>query len=223
MSSNQTAPSSSTLQGQYAGFISRLIALLIDVLLVTAALIITGLAFQLIVSFFNLDQIFGSTIESMIENSSFLTNLLPILAAAGSFYFVFFIYYISLLTVTGGMTVGKATMGVRVVRMDGTMLTFGRSTRRYVTFLLAALPLFLGLFWVLIDDRRQGWHDKLSSTCVIYDWPAQEDERFLHGIKSRLNYGQATRSRGVDAAGNSDQTSPPTETTETTAVSPTST
>lgn len=223
MSSNQTAPSSSTLQGQYAGFISRLIALLVDVLLVTGALIITGLAIQLIVGFFNLDQIFGSTLESMANNSEFVARLLPILAAAGSFYFIFFVYYITLHTVTGGMTVGKATMGVRVVRMDGKILSFGRCTRRYLTFILAALPLFLGLLWVIIDNRRQGWHDKLSTTCVIYDWPAQEDERFLHGIKSRLNYGQATRNRGVDAADDSDQPTAASEPAKTTAPPQTST
>jgi uncharacterized RDD family membrane protein YckC len=27
---------------------------------------------------------------------------------------------------------------------------------------------FLGYLWILVDDRRQGWHDKLARTLVVY-------------------------------------------------------
>jgi uncharacterized RDD family membrane protein YckC len=37
----------------------------------------------------------------------------------------------------------------------------------------------LGFFWILIDDRRQGWHDKIAGTLVIYTWEAHHEERFL--------------------------------------------
>jgi uncharacterized RDD family membrane protein YckC len=202
MSSNPIAPSNSSLQGQYAGFISRFIAIIVDILLVSAVLLIVSLGATLILQFFHLDNLFSTAISSLAQGRPFLDDLLRILAGLGSFYFVFFLYYIVLHTVSGGLTIGKALMGVRVVRMDGIPLTIGRSTRRYFTFLLAALPLFLGLLWVIIDDRRQGWHDKLSHTCVIYDWPAQEDENFLVRFKNRLRYAQETRGRydaGLDS------------------------
>jgi uncharacterized RDD family membrane protein YckC len=38
---------------------------------------------------------------------------------------------------------------------------------RYAGLYLAALPLGLGLLWILIDRRKQGWHDKLAGTTVI--------------------------------------------------------
>jgi len=38
---------------------------------------------------------------------------------------------------------------------------------RYVGYYLAMLPLFLGIIWVGIDKRKQGWHDKLAGTVVI--------------------------------------------------------
>jgi len=46
--------------------------------------------------------------------------------------------------------------------------------RRAVLALLLALtvtavPLFLGFVWIAIDRRRQGWHDKIAGTLVIYD------------------------------------------------------
>jgi uncharacterized RDD family membrane protein YckC len=45
---------------------------------------------------------------------------------------------------------------------------------------------FLGFLWILIDNRRQGWHDKMAGTCVIYNWPARPDENFL---RKRLDSG----------------------------------
>ena len=44
MNNDQIKPSNSNLQGQYAGFISRMVALLVDLLLVIAVLVIMGLA-----------------------------------------------------------------------------------------------------------------------------------------------------------------------------------
>jgi uncharacterized RDD family membrane protein YckC len=195
MSSSSIAPSNSSLQGQYAGFISRFIAIIIDILLVILVLLIVGLGTQLILQFFRLDTLILSTINSLAQQYPSLGDVIRIFTALGSFYFIFFLYYITLHTVSGGLTIGKVLMGLRVVRMDGEPLSMGRSTRRYVTFLLSALPLFLGLLWVIIDDQRRGWHDKLSNTCVIYDWPAQEDENFLMRVKNRFRYAQETRSR----------------------------
>ncbi|MFN2123029.1 MAG: RDD family protein [Candidatus Promineifilaceae bacterium] len=205
MSSSPIAPSNSSLQGQYAGFISRFIAILVDILLVSAVLLIVGVGINLILRFFRLDELFSSAISSLTQQYPSFADVLRILTALGSFYFIFFLYYITLHTATGGLTIGKVLMGLRVVRMDGEPLSMGRCTRRYFTFLLSAIPLFLGLLWVIIDDRRQGWHDKLSVTCVIYDWPAQEDENFLVRVKNRFRYAQETRNRYTGGSDSSAQ------------------
>ena len=205
MSSQTITPSKSTLQGQYAGFVSRFLAILVDILLVVAAIVIIGLTSQLLLSFFRLDNLLAAAFDNLSQSSGLAQTLLRAVAALGSFYFVFYLYYTLLHSAAAGVTIGKALIGLRVVRMDGLPLTFGRCTRRYVTFLLAALPVFLGLLWVIIDDRRQGWHDKLSNTCVIYDWPAQEDEFFLSRVKNRLRYMQESRRRYGIGSGNSDQ------------------
>ena len=38
---------------------------------------------------------------------------------------------------------------------------------RYLCYYISAIPLFLGLFWVGIDKKKQGWHDKLANTLVV--------------------------------------------------------
>ncbi|MFN2136803.1 MAG: RDD family protein [Candidatus Promineifilaceae bacterium] len=188
-------PSKSSLQGQYAGFASRFSALMIDLLLVLAVSVIVGFTISLILQFFRLDNALSNLLDNLSQHSDFLGQLIRGLTALGSFSFFFFIYYVTFHTAAAGMTIGKALMGVRVVRMNGQPLILTRCIRRYFAFILAALPFFLGLLWVLVDDRRQGWHDKLSDTCVIYDWPAREDENMLYGLRTRLQYMSEARQR----------------------------
>ncbi|MEO8407836.1 MAG: RDD family protein, partial [Oxalobacteraceae bacterium] len=34
-------------------------------------------------------------------------------------------------------------------------------------YFVSALPFCLGLIWVGLDKRKQGWHDKLAGTVVV--------------------------------------------------------
>ena len=72
-----------------------------------------------------------------------------------------------------GQTPGKQLVGVRVVRTDGRRIEFGRAVVRRLGYILSSL-LYLGFLWILFDNRRQGWHDKLADTIVVYTWPEEE-------------------------------------------------
>ena len=78
-----------------------------------------------------------------------------------------------------GQMVGNLVMGVRVVKADGGRVSFSRAAARMLGAYLSGLLLFLGFFWAIFDKRRQGWHDKLAGTVVVYDWPGVPDELFL--------------------------------------------
>ena len=49
----------------------------------------------------------------------------------------------------------------------GNKLSVGQAIGRYFAYIPAILPLGLGLIWVGIDKKKQGWHDKLAGTVVI--------------------------------------------------------
>jgi uncharacterized RDD family membrane protein YckC len=68
-----------------------------------------------------------------------------------------------------GQTLGKRIVGIRVVDANGGQpgIGFGRGVGRYFARILSAIPLLLGYFWMLWDDRKQTWHDKLPSTLVV--------------------------------------------------------
>jgi uncharacterized RDD family membrane protein YckC len=68
---------------------------------------------------------------------------------------------------------GSATPGKRAVGAKIADARTGERPRAYQFLLrlaglyLAALPLGLGLLWVALDRRKQGWHDKLAGTVVL--------------------------------------------------------
>jgi uncharacterized RDD family membrane protein YckC len=45
---------------------------------------------------------------------------------------------------------------------------FWQALTRYVGYFVSTTPLFIGLVWVAFDARKQGWHDKMARTVVIY-------------------------------------------------------
>lgn len=68
-----------------------------------------------------------------------------------------------------GATPGKLAIGARVVdARTGGKPTTGQLVGRYFGYFVSAVPLGLGLIWVGIDGRKQGWHDKLAGTVVVW-------------------------------------------------------
>ncbi len=79
-----------------------------------------------------------------------------------------------LLTLLGwtaiGATPGKWVLGCQILHADtGMRIGFLRAILRYAAYLVSALPLGLGFFWMLRDRRHQGWHDKIAKTVVVYE------------------------------------------------------
>lgn len=77
-------------------------------------------------------------------------------------------------------TPGKRLLGLRVIdAKTGKHLTPIQAALRYVGYFLSAMPMCLGFFWVLWDEKNQGWHDKIAGTLVIENKPkrkyAQQD------------------------------------------------
>ena len=69
-----------------------------------------------------------------------------------------------------GATPGKIAVSAKIVdaRSGGRPGT-GRLVARFFAYIASGLPLFLGFVWIAIDRRKQGWHDKIAGTVVVYD------------------------------------------------------
>ncbi|MBY0506051.1 MAG: RDD family protein [Bryobacteraceae bacterium] len=77
--------------------------------------------------------------------------------------------YEAAMTVKQQATLGKLALGLRVVRTDGSTLTWGRAIGRYFAQLLSSVILLIGYIMAAFDDRKQALHDRLCDTVVIYE------------------------------------------------------
>jgi uncharacterized RDD family membrane protein YckC len=69
---------------------------------------------------------------------------------------------------TGGSTPGMSLFQLRVLDANsGQPIGIGRAIVRYIGFIVAAVPCWIGLIWAAFDPRAQGWHDKIASTVVL--------------------------------------------------------
>jgi uncharacterized RDD family membrane protein YckC len=98
-------------------------------------------------------------------------------AAIVSFYLFGLIvaagYYVSFWG-TSGATLGMRLFELRVVDANtGQPIGIGRAVLRYVGFVVAAVPCWIGLIWAAFDPRAQGWHDKIAATVVLQSRSAQ--------------------------------------------------
>lgn len=116
----------------YAGFLERLVAILIDGFVLAFAGAILGRG-------------------RMGVMSSFIGAL----------------YAVLLWVNWNGQTLGKKLMKIKVVREDGQKLDYATAVVRYLGYILSALALCLGYLWVLWDEKKQGWHDKIAKTLVV--------------------------------------------------------
>ncbi|MBA3530460.1 MAG: RDD family protein [Ardenticatenales bacterium] len=112
--------------------------------------------------------------------------------------FVVGVLYFVLSWGTGGQTLGKMAMGIKVIRTDGSPVGIGSAFVRYIGYIISGLAITLGFAWIGIDERRQGWHDKLAGTYVVpknthfsADYPITFDrtETVPSGVLIALYYG----------------------------------
>ncbi len=75
-----------------------------------------------------------------------------------------------------GATPGKMILGMKVVdaKTLGTP-TNAQLVKRYFGYVLSSIPLGLGFVWIAFNEKRQGWHDMIADTLVIYPRPLDPD------------------------------------------------
>jgi len=134
----------------YAGLVSRLTGLVIDV----AALAAAGLAVTTLPSL-AWQQLTGDSPGWLAGLSAAVGALLP----TG---------YFTALWWLNGRTLGGLLVGTVVQRPDGRDLALLQALARAVVGLLLAPVWLVGLVGVLTDPRRRAWHDRLFGTVVRY-------------------------------------------------------
>lgn len=155
-----------------AGFVTRLVAFLLDIIFVTVGSIVFAALISLVLNFFGFSEQNlhaddnTRTVIAILETTIVIVSGLSVLLFIPGYFVAFWVLF--------GATPGKQLLGLKVIRTKKQRLGWGRATLRYIGYFISAIVLFIGYFWVLVDGRRQAWHDKLADTFVVYTWDVRE-------------------------------------------------
>ena len=131
----------------YGGFWIRLVAYIIDAILLSIVFGIVG-------------SVAGYNIfEPDMESYGAAVNIASLLIG--------WLYFALLESSERGATVGKMAMGLRVVTDKGERLSFMKATGRYFAKIISAIILCIGFIMIGFTDRKRGLHDMIASTLVI--------------------------------------------------------
>lgn len=134
---------------RYAGFWIRVAAIIIDVIITgSVATILSRMFFGRYYPYFAGDQDPGPGAVSFLVN---------------------WLYFSLQESSIRQATIGKLVVGVKVCTEHGDRLTFANATGRYFAKILSAIILFIGFIMVAFNDKKQGLHDKLAKTFVLYN------------------------------------------------------
>lgn len=126
---------------QYAGFFQRLVALIID------GIIISVVSWILLMVLSNVGSA-GANLANVI-------GLVLVL-----------IYDVYFFTSTG-QTPGCKVMSIKVVNANSELLSMGQAVIRVVVSYISGAVLLIGYLWMIWDANKQTWHDKAAGSFVI--------------------------------------------------------
>ena len=137
----------STIAGPYGGFWLRVVARIIDTVIIAIALGVIEFVSRGVLDDYDTPG-----------EEGFWTLV----------WFVgHWLYFASLHASEWQATLGKRVVGLRVTNLQGQRISFGRATGRYFAEILSALILLIGYLMVAFTERKQGLHDMLASTLVV--------------------------------------------------------
>jgi uncharacterized RDD family membrane protein YckC len=150
---NVIAASTASQGYSYAGFWIRFIAYFIDSLIIGIPTTI------LFLYLFGGSAAIASQDTAQIQAVTRGDELLNL--GASFIYFVFFW--------TQGSTPGMRLLNIRVA--DQTTFQSigpGKAALRFIGYIVSSFCCLIGFIWAAFDSHKQGWHDKIGGTVVVY-------------------------------------------------------
>ncbi len=141
----------------YAGFWKRVVASIIDSIILEVAGLIGGAIVGAVAGF--MLGLAGMEMGIVQLVCSVLGFILGIVAN--------WLYFTLMESSAKQATLGKMALGIVVTDMDGRRISFGKANGRYWAKILSALILCIGFMMAGFTEKKQGLHDILAGTLVV--------------------------------------------------------
>lgn len=142
----------------YGGFWIRVGAAFIDYVAIFAAL------FPVRVLFGSVVTALGTSVELPIQKVLLARRVIRM--AIGMM--LVFAYRTAMESSTFQATLGKMALRLQVTDLGGNRISFTRAVGRHFAKYLSLLSLGLGYLMVGFDEEKQGLHDRVAGTLVVY-------------------------------------------------------
>jgi uncharacterized RDD family membrane protein YckC len=93
--------------------------------------------------------------------------ILAFLHNAGKLELLVLAVYGTIMWKLKGSTVGGIICGLKVVRLDGRPVDWPTAAVRALGCFLSLAIAGLGFLWIVFDEGKQAWHDKIAGTAVV--------------------------------------------------------
>jgi uncharacterized RDD family membrane protein YckC len=153
---------------EYAGFWIRLAAGLIDLSILLAGLYI----FYCVISqslfwiFPDMSKIIKA-LNDIYHGASITSSIIWLAATMLLVFLVSVTIYFVASSTANGQTLGKLSMGIKIIRTDSSPLDVRNSFIRFLGSLLCVLTCGIGFIMIAFDSKKQGWHDHIADTYVV--------------------------------------------------------
>jgi len=152
----QPGSASYSREFRYVGFWPRFIAWFIDGIIVNLGVLVPAFILGLIVGI----SMAGQPQDEIKMTAGVLGYILGILTS--------WLYFSLMESSQYQATLGKQVIGAVVVNTDGGRLSFGQAAGRWFGKIVSGFAFGLGFIWIGISKTKQGFHDTLAHTYVIY-------------------------------------------------------
>ena len=154
---------------RFAGFWIRVVAYIIDGIVLNVPLYVIYANFIYGMFFYN-----ASSILSLSTSDHSLDIKSPLMNSFGLIYFITFVmpiifdwlYHALMESSSKSATLGKLAFGLKVVTDNGERLTFANATGRYFAKYVSAFILGIGFLMVAFQREKRGLHDFMAGTVV---------------------------------------------------------
>ena len=156
--------------GVYAGLGRRIIAFIIDfILILVFDLVVTsvlGLLRGVQNLYFYAYQ--HAPIESLTPEGTRVALVTSIIASYGILFVVIpWLYYASFESSRSQATPGKVLIHAQVTDLEGRRVSYARATIRFFAKFISLVILFIGFIMIGFTKKKQGLHDKIAGCLVL--------------------------------------------------------
>jgi uncharacterized RDD family membrane protein YckC len=144
---------------RYAGFWIRLLAYIIDLIIVNLVAVGVGLVVG------HLIRVVATA--NGIHNSEQISAIASAIGAVVGLAIVL-VYYIVFNSGRWQGTPGKRVLGIHLVTVGGEKVGGWLAFGRYLAYIVSSLPLFIGFMVIGWNSEKKGFHDMICDTRVIY-------------------------------------------------------